>query len=145
MEVESSDKRNLATTMKTDSQSNSLAAVLKASSGKGDKGEVLEINRNKTISKTNASSNDGSGQRSPTNSPERMSTTINRIPKPEFPFREATSSAISDMNNQTSDIAESISATEVEIKEEDISDSPGAPLPLHAISKIQVSFVVTLK
>lgn len=137
MEVEASDRLNIDTTIKTDSQY--LSDIQKTSYVKDDKSEVSEDNRNKTMSKTNVTSIDGNGRISSTNSPERISTTtINCIPKAEFPFREASSIAVSDTNTTTNDLIEAYSS-EVEIKQENINDSL-ATLPSHAISKLQVSY-----
>lgn len=136
-ESEASEKRNIVSALKHDSQS---SAVLKLTSGKEDKSETLDANRSKMTSKTNNSTVDSSCQQSAANSPERTSTTTNRIPKPEFSFREATSSAISDTNNQ-SDTSVSFIDTEIEIKQENVSDSPGTQLDPHAVSKIQVSYI----
>lgn len=65
---------------------------------------------------------------------------VNRIPLPEFTFRDSSSSAISNKSNQPSDTTtectESQSAN-VEIKQEESYSSPSATLPPHAISKVQ--------
>lgn len=135
MEVETSDRLNIDTTIKTDSQY--LEDIQKTSYVKDDKSEVSEDNRNKSMSKTSVTI-DGNGRRSSTNSPERISTTINCIPKAEFPFREASSIAVSDTNTPTNDLIETYSS-EVEIKQEHMNDSL-AILPSHAISKLQVSY-----
>lgn len=132
MDVDSSESRSLTTGGKYDSQPTSVNINLVAE-GSGNEDKV-ELDSDKIINKTNDTT-DGNSQN------EATSTTMNRIPKPEFQFRNETC-AINDGNGFINIAATKLNSPEVEIKQEDSCHSPNTPLPSHAVSKIQVCFCI---
>lgn len=140
MDVDSSESRNPVVATKSDFQSNgSNNATLpsKRPCANEDKSNPIEGNCGKADSITNEDSENKSLPKSDEASAESQSL------KSDFSFREASSSAINDSNKQISDISTAIESNTVlapEIKQEGSCESPDAPLPPYAVSKIQVSF-----
>lgn len=108
----------------------------------------IEISENRSVMIAAKSESQTNGRTCATNDDKKdllggnCEKTDNVVRDLDFPFREVSSSAINDSNNQMSDIS---AATECntesasEIKQEDSCNSPAdIPLPSYAISNIQV-------
>lgn len=142
MDVDTSDTANAGASIKFDLQSsgsNVSSTPLEASVNE-DRQEPFESSTAKT-----SITAEGNGPKSLSND-ESVSTVTNRPPKSELQLRNDSSSAINKPVNQPSDVpvATESDPLEIEIKQEDTCLSPNAPLPPHALSKIQVcTFKVT--
>ncbi|XP_055307876.1 paired amphipathic helix protein Sin3a-like, partial [Sitodiplosis mosellana] len=137
MDVDSSENRNVAMTAKSDSQSNGSnnATTSRRPCVNDDKKDPIEGN----YGKADNTGNEDTDQKSPSNLDDTIAASY-QIPKSEFPFREAPSSAITDSNNRISDIlpaTEPNTSLTSEIKREGSCSSPDVPLPPYAVSKIQ--------
>lgn len=138
-----SENRN--TTTKSDSlpnsngNSNHLSTTIKRAPGSDDKKEQLENTTEKVLGNKvdNSTENDYTQEKSPTTADSTL-TDSHRIPKPEFSFQDASSSAISDSNIQTNDVSTELDSVVMEIKQESSCGSPDVPQPSYAVSKIQV-------
>lgn len=139
MEVDSSENQNMGMAPKSDTQSNgsNSATPSKRSCVIDDKKDIIEGNS----AKSDNVGNEDIIEKSPTS--DCASTLSHQTTKSEFPFRETFSSAITDSNNQMieniSTATESSTVLATEIKQEGSCNSPDAPLPSYAVSKIQVS------
>lgn len=144
MDVDSSENQNVTMSMKSDNQSNgshcNLTTLSKRSCGSDDKKETIESKCGKVTSKPENTANVNIDKKSSTTSSDTISATIQLVPKPEFPFREASSSAVNDTYEQTSDTAiviEPETSAIIEIKQEGPCN-PLDPLYPYAANKLQV-------
>lgn len=132
MYVDSSENRDVVVQKSDSNGSNNATLPLNKPCANNDKKDSIESE----CGKEDNLRNEETDRKLPSNSDPASS---HQIPKSEFPFREASSSANNDSNNKMSDIStESNTALESDIKVE----GPGtdAPLPPYAVSKLQVSF-----
>lgn len=142
IDVDLSENRPETTGLKLDSQLTDVSSTTMEGSRNDDKQEPTKSNNGKTICKSNNVSMDANSQKLLINS-DTPSTVINRIPKSELVFRDNASSAISDTNNEISELPPAMDsdAAEIEIKQEESDQSLSTSLPSHAISKVQVCII----
>ncbi|XP_031639948.1 paired amphipathic helix protein Sin3a [Contarinia nasturtii] len=141
MDFQSSENhRNIIVAAKPDTQSNgsnnNLVAPPRKTCGTEDIKETDGTSCTKTINKTDETTTVNTEQKSPKNS-DSVSSEIH-LSKPDFSFRDATSCAINDESNQTSNISTVVeSEISSEIKQESSCNSLDDLSPSYALNKMQ--------